>query len=76
DNYWDKKSVKLDEVNYSVVKDMATRVNLYDSGQIDFTILAGEFVDQYRNHKEEYGVYSEPSTFYFRLNQKRAGQDT
>ncbi|MES9673432.1 peptide ABC transporter substrate-binding protein, partial [Bacillus pseudomycoides] len=76
DNYWDKKSVKLDEVNYSVVKDMATRVNLYDSGQIDFTLLAGEFVDKYRNKKEEYGVYSEPSTFYLRLNQKRAGQDT
>ncbi|WP_018765351.1 peptide ABC transporter substrate-binding protein [Bacillus sp. 105MF] len=76
DNYWDKKSVKLDEVNYSVVKDMATRVNLYDSGQIDFTLLSGEFVDKYRNKKDEFGTYSEPSTFYLRLNEKRGGQDT
>ncbi|PED69836.1 peptide ABC transporter substrate-binding protein, partial [Bacillus pseudomycoides] len=76
DNYWDKKSVKLDEVNYSVVKDMATRVNLYDSGQIDFTLLSGEFVDKYRNKKGEFGTYSEPSTFYLRLNEKRGGQDT
>ncbi|WP_197030398.1 peptide ABC transporter substrate-binding protein [Bacillus sp. UNC437CL72CviS29] len=76
DSYWDKKTVKLDEVNYSVVKDMATRVNLYDSGEIDFTLLSGEFVDKYRNNKEEFGVYSEPGTFFLRLNQKRGGQDT
>ena len=76
DSYWDKKNVKLDEINYSVVKDMATRVNLYDSGEIDFTLLSGEFVDKYRNNKEEFGVYSEPGTFFLRLNQKRGGQDT
>ncbi|CAI8865294.1 MULTISPECIES: peptide ABC transporter substrate-binding protein [Bacillus] len=76
DNYWDKKNVKLEEINYSVVKDMATRVNLYDSGQIDFTLLSGEFVDKYKSKKDEFGTYSEPSTFYLRLNQKRAGQDT
>ncbi len=71
-----KKTVKLDEINYSVVKEPATNVNLYDSGQIDFSLLTGEFVDKYRNNKEEYGVYNEPSTFFIRLNQKRGGQDT
>ncbi|ACP16242.1 MULTISPECIES: peptide ABC transporter substrate-binding protein [Bacillus] len=76
DQYWDKKTVKLDEINYSVVKEPATNVNLYDSGQIDFSLLTGEFVDKYRNNKEEYGVYNEPSTFFIRLNQKRGGQDT
>ncbi|AIY76775.1 TPA: peptide ABC transporter substrate-binding protein [Bacillus tropicus] len=76
DQYWDKKTVKLDEINYSVVKEPATIVNLYDSGQIDFALLTGEFVDKFRNNKEEYGVYNEPSTFFIRLNQKRGGQDT
>ncbi|HDX9617984.1 TPA: peptide ABC transporter substrate-binding protein [Bacillus thuringiensis] len=76
DQYWDKKTVKLDEINYSVVKEPATNVNLYDSGQIDFALLTGEFVDKFRNNKEEYGVYNEPSTFFIRLNQKRGGQDT
>ncbi|PKJ55736.1 peptide ABC transporter substrate-binding protein [Bacillus sp. SN10] len=76
DQYWDKKTVKLDEINYSVVKEPATIVNLYDSGQVDFALLTGEFVDKFRNNKEEYGVYSEPSTFFIRLNQKRGGQDT
>ena len=35
-----------------------------------------EFVDKYKSNKEEYGEYSEASTFFLRLNQKRNGQDT
>ncbi|OPA17068.1 peptide ABC transporter substrate-binding protein [Bacillus cereus] len=76
DQYWDKKTVKLEEINYSVVKEVATKVNLYDTGSIDFTLLSGEFVDKYKSNKEEYGEYSEASTFFLRLNQKRNGQDT
>ena len=75
DQYWDKKTVKLDEINYSVVKEVATRVNLYDTNAIDFALLSGEFVDKYRNNKEEFGTYSQVST-YLRMNQKRGGQDT
>ncbi|MRA53940.1 peptide ABC transporter substrate-binding protein [Bacillus thuringiensis] len=76
DKYWDKKTVKLEEINYSVVKEVATKVNLYDTGSIDFTLLSGEFVDKYKSNKEEYGEYAESSTFFLRLNQKRNGQDT
>ncbi|HGA0511317.1 TPA: ABC transporter substrate-binding protein [Bacillus pacificus] len=76
DKYWDNKAVKLEEINYSVVKEVATKVNLYDTGSIDFTLLSGEFVDKYKSNKEEYGEYSEASTFFLRLNQKRNGQDT
>ena len=74
DHYWDKKTVKLEEINYSVVKEPATRVNLYDTGAIDFALLSGEFVDKYRNNKEEFGAYSETSTFYLRLNQNVVGK--
>ncbi|MFK4321529.1 oligopeptide transport system substrate-binding protein [Bacillus sp. RC145] len=74
--YWDNKTVKLEEINYSVVKEVATKVNLYDTGSIDFTLLSGEFVDKYKSNKDEYGEYAESSTFFLRLNQKRNGQDT
>ena len=76
DKYWDKKTVKLEEINYSVVKEVATKVNLYDTGSIDFTLLSGEFVDKYKSNKKKYGEYAESSTFFLRLNQKRNGQDT
>ncbi len=76
DQYWDKKTVKLDEINYSVVKEINTKVNLFDTGAIDFALLSGEFVDKYRNNKEEFGTYSQVSTYFLRMNQKRGGQDT
>ena len=76
DNYWDKKNVKLDEINFSVVKEPATVVNLYDSGQIDFALLKGEFVDKYRDKKDEFGAYEQTSTYFLRMNEKRNGQDT
>lgn len=68
--------MKLEEVNFSVVKEAATLVNLYDSGQVDFALLNGEFVDKYRSKKDEFGTYSQVSTYFIRMNQKRDGQDT
>ncbi|PEB56835.1 peptide ABC transporter substrate-binding protein [Bacillus pseudomycoides] len=76
DNYWDKKNVKLDEINFSVVKEPATLVNLYDSGQVDFALLKGEFVDKYRDKKDEFGSYEQTSTYFLRMNENRNGQDT
>ncbi|MRC81686.1 peptide ABC transporter substrate-binding protein, partial [Bacillus thuringiensis] len=48
-NYWDEKTVKLDEINFDIIKDKSTEVNLYESGQIDRVGLTGDFVDKYRN---------------------------
>ncbi|WP_142317625.1 peptide ABC transporter substrate-binding protein, partial [Bacillus pseudomycoides] len=44
------------------------RVNLYDSGQIDFTLLSGEFVDKYKNDKE-LKQYTDPVMYFFRFNE-------
>ncbi|ENQ3107923.1 oligopeptide transport system substrate-binding protein [Bacillus sp. 491mf] len=76
DQYWDKSTVKLDEINWSVVKEQSTRVNLYESGQLDRVGLTAEYVDKYKANKDEFGTLLEPSTFFLRLNQKRNGQDT
>ena len=50
--YWDNKTVKLDEINFDVVKDSGTRVNLYESGQIDRSGLTSEFVDKYKSNPD------------------------
>ena len=76
DQYWDKANVKLDEINWSVVKEQSTRVNLYESGQLDRVGLTAEYVDKYKANKDEFGTLLEPSTYFLRLNQKRNGQDT
>ncbi|MEB9506427.1 peptide ABC transporter substrate-binding protein [Bacillus anthracis] len=69
ENYWDAKTVKLDEINFDVVKDKSTEINLYEAGQLDRVGLTGEFVDKYRkdpNFKER----SEVAMQFLRLNQK------
>ena len=46
-------TVKLDEINFNV-KDSGTRVNLYESGQIDRAGLTSEMVDKYKSNPDFY----------------------
>lgn len=46
--YWDAGNVKMETINFKVVKDVSTGVNLYDSGSVDMTNLSSEFVDLYQ----------------------------
>ncbi|QWG43113.1 peptide ABC transporter substrate-binding protein [Bacillus mycoides] len=68
-NYWDAKTVKLEEINFNVVKDKSTEVNLYDSGQIDRVALTAEFVDKYKNDAN-FKERAEVGIQFLRLNQK------
>jgi len=71
DTYWDAKDVKLKQINFNIVKDVAATVNLFTTGKVDRVILSSEFVDKYRNDKKDYGTYGTPTTFFLRLNEKR-----
>ncbi|MEY8348485.1 peptide ABC transporter substrate-binding protein [Bacillus cereus] len=67
--YWDNKVVKLDEVNFNIVKDLATSVNLYDTKAIDRVTLRSEFVDKYKEDPN-FKTANEASVFFLRFNQK------
>ncbi|MCR8858152.1 peptide ABC transporter substrate-binding protein [Bacillus pseudomycoides] len=66
--YWDKKEVKLDEVNYQIVKGISTVVNLYQTDKIDRAVISTEFVDKYKNDKE-LKQYTDPVMYFFRFNE-------
>lgn len=67
--YWDKKSVKLDKVNYKVLKDQQAGASLYDTNSIDDTIITSEQVDKYKGSKElNYRLTA--GTFYIKMNEK------
>ncbi|MEN1937842.1 peptide ABC transporter substrate-binding protein [Paenibacillus sp. 102] len=66
--YWDKKEVKLDEVNYQIVKEISTVVNLYQTDKIDRAVISTEFVDKYKNDKE-LKQYTDPVMYFFRFNE-------
>lgn len=68
-NYWDSKTVKLDEINFDIVKDKSTEINLYESGQLDRVGLTGEFVDKYRKNPD-FKERSEVTVQFLRMNQK------
>ncbi|MGF3076277.1 peptide ABC transporter substrate-binding protein [Facklamia sp. P12955] len=46
-NYWDAEKVFLEEVLVSVVKETGTGADLFDAGELDYTILNDQFVGQY-----------------------------
>ncbi|MBH0228788.1 peptide ABC transporter substrate-binding protein [Halobacillus yeomjeoni] len=69
EDYWDAEAVKLEQINVKVVKDVATGVNLYETGEVDRAGLSAEFVDQYRS-SDDFRILEEPVLFYLKLNQE------
>ena len=61
DNYWDKKNVKLSEINFSVNKSTTTSYNLYQSKKLDETILSPEQAKQLSNNAD-YSVLKQALT--------------
>lgn len=64
DKYWDKKNVKLDEINYKVVKDAQTGLNLYETGKVDSVGVSAENVEKYKSNKDFKTELSSASSFF------------
>ncbi|MED0933204.1 peptide ABC transporter substrate-binding protein [Bacillus mobilis] len=67
--YWDQKKVKLDEINFQIVKDTMTAVNLYEAGNLDRVPINSQFVDKYKGNKELH-MSSEPGIAMLRFNEQ------
>lgn len=68
DKYWDKDVVKLDKINYKVLKDGQAGASLYDTGSVDDTIILSEQVDKYKDTPALQKRLL-AATFYLKLNQ-------
>lgn len=66
--YWDQKDVSMDKINFQVVKEINTGINLYNDGQLDDTPLAGEYAKQYKKDKE-YSTTLMANTMFLEMNQ-------
>lgn len=68
EDYWDKKQVHLDRVNYKVLKDQQAGASLYDTGSVDDTTITADQVDKYADNP---GLKKRllASTFYIKMNQ-------
>lgn len=68
DEYWDKDVVKLDKINYKVLKDGQAGASLYDTESVDDTTISSEQVDKYKD-SPALKKRLLASTFYLKLNQ-------
>lgn len=48
EHYWDVNNVSLDEITVNVSKEIATSVQLFDAGNIQYTTISDQFVSQYQ----------------------------
>ncbi|MCJ0954939.1 peptide ABC transporter substrate-binding protein [Mammaliicoccus sciuri] len=70
DDYWDKDKVKLNKVNYKVVKEASTAVNLYETNKLDIVDLPAEQVKKYKDDKA-FNTELDTVTYYFKLNEDK-----
>lgn len=75
DKYWDKDTVKLDEVDYNVVKETNTIMNLFQSGEVDYAPISGEYVQQVEGDPQLHTL-PQASVFHLNMNYERDGKAT
>ncbi|WP_214762826.1 peptide ABC transporter substrate-binding protein [Exiguobacterium sp. s146] len=68
-DYWDAENVKMETINVKVVKEVATGVNLFESGEVDYTLLSSEFVPQFQD-SDEFKTRADARINFLRFNQK------
>ena len=68
--YWDKKVVKLDKVNFKMLKDSQSGASLYDTGSVDDTIITSEQVDKYKD-SPALNKRLLAFTYFIKMNQKQ-----
>ncbi|KRO00007.1 peptide ABC transporter substrate-binding protein [Companilactobacillus kimchiensis] len=69
--YWNAKAVKLHKVQYYVVKDANTGLNLYDANRINrLEKISGDTARQVSNYKT-FSIDKQAANFYIELNQKK-----
>ncbi|UQS84110.1 peptide ABC transporter substrate-binding protein [Bombilactobacillus thymidiniphilus] len=70
DKYWNAKNVKVKKLQYQVVKDPSTALNLYQSNKLDDIVISGDTAKQMRGSKG-FNSRQMNSTFYIEMNQKK-----
>lgn len=74
-DYWNKDAVKLDEIQYTIVVDTATAVNMYEAGDVDMVGLSGDHYIRYKEMGKAL-TYSDGAEFYLEVNTKGKTAET
>lgn len=69
-NYWNKKHIKLDKINFKVDKSLTTAYDLYQADKVDFTHLSAEQAKQLAG-QPGYRVLHRAQNTYLKFNEAK-----
>ncbi|WP_281657896.1 peptide ABC transporter substrate-binding protein [Halobacillus sp. Cin3] len=67
ENYWDKDTVKLDEVHWAMVNDTNTEYQMYESGELDTTNIPADMSEELME-SDQLKVQDQAGTYFYRFN--------
>ncbi len=68
-NYWDASNVKLDAINFDMIKDINTPVTMYEAGELDVIGVPGDFIPKFQAERpDEFKQMPEAVCFYLECN--------
>ncbi|MBS4534707.1 peptide ABC transporter substrate-binding protein, partial [Clostridium sp. D2Q-14] len=65
EDYWNADTVKLERIEGVMVNDSNTMINLYETGEIDWTAVPSQYLEKYA---DEVNTYPKASAFYYTYN--------
>lgn len=68
--FWDKSAITLKQLNFQVVADASTGLNLFQKKELDATTLDGTQVANLKNNSE-LKTFVGGTTYYMQMNQKK-----
>ncbi|MEO3946617.1 peptide ABC transporter substrate-binding protein [Gorillibacterium sp. CAU 1737] len=71
-DYYDAESIKVDGLNYKVIKDTQQSILAYENGDVDYVTLSGEQIVKYLNSPEYHSIVA-GYLWYLSPNQKIKG---
>ncbi|MDI3257622.1 MAG: peptide ABC transporter substrate-binding protein [Kyrpidia sp.] len=68
--YWDARRVRLTDVTFQIVKDLAQRIPMYETGGLEQTGVAGAWMDRWKGRPDGVSI-PEASVFFLVFNPER-----
>jgi len=68
-NYWNKEAIKLDRVEFTIVTDSKTIINMYEAGDTDMATISKDLIAKYKA-EDKANFSPDGAEFYFQFNIK------
>lgn len=68
--YWNKDAIKLNKINFVMVADQNTSLNMFKTKQLDIIAVPGQNIDELKKDGYVIKNYSDGSSWYFQFNCK------